>query len=67
MEAIKTGMDPLNRLLGGWHKRVVTLLVGETGVGKSTLLMATALGAAIRGVKTLYIDVEGNLFGRPFE
>lgn len=63
MNVIKTGIKPLDDLLGGWPKGVMTLLVGETGVGKSTLLISSAVKAAENGVKVFYLDVEGNIAG----
>jgi len=63
MNVIKTGIKPLDELLGGWSKGVMTLLVGETGVGKSTLLISSAIKTAEKGVKVFYLDVEGNTAG----
>jgi len=63
MDVIKTGIKPLDGLIGGWAKGVMTLLVGETGVGKSTLLISSALRAVENGVKVFYLDVEGNITG----
>ena len=63
MNVIKTGIKPLDDLIGGWGRGVMTLLVGETGVGKSTLLISSALKAVENGVKVFYLDVEGNIAG----
>jgi len=63
MDAIKTGIRAIDGLLGGWPKGVMTLLVGESGVGKSTLLISSAIKAAERGVRVFYLDVEGNIIG----
>jgi len=62
---IPTGIGPLDMLIGGWPRGVMTLLVGETGVGKSTLLRSSAARAAWSGVRVFYLDVEGNVFGEP--
>ena len=39
---------------------MITLVVGESGVGKSSLLIASAYNAAKSGLKVSYIDAEGN-------
>ena len=58
MKRLKTGIRKLDGLLGGGlDKGRVTLLIGETGVGKTTLLMAIARNANKR---VAYIDCEGN-------
>lgn len=67
MNVIKTGIKPLDELLGGWSRGVMTLLVGETGVGKSSLLISSALKAAEKGIKVFYLDVEGNIAGEALE
>ena len=63
MDVIRTGIRPLDDLIGGWPRGVMTLLVGETGVGKSTLLISSAIRAAEGGVRVFYLDVEGNIAG----
>ncbi|MEM1743128.1 MAG: ATPase domain-containing protein [Nitrososphaerota archaeon] len=60
MEFIETGIAGLDEIIDGWPKGIMTLLVGETGVGKSTLLISSAKSIADRGVKVFYIDAEGN-------
>lgn len=64
MDCIPTGIKNLDDIIGGWPKGVMTLLVGETGVGKTTLLMSSASSIAGRGVRVFYIDTEGNDVGR---
>ncbi|PFG20538.1 DNA repair protein RadA [Serinibacter salmoneus] len=54
-----TGIGELDRVLGGGIvPGAVTLLAGEPGVGKSTLLLAAAAAVAQRGVRVLYLTGE---------
>lgn len=54
-----SGIDELDRVLGGgWVAGGVTLLGGEPGVGKSTLLMQVCAKMAQAGTKVLYISGE---------
>ncbi|UQZ89468.1 DNA repair protein RadA [Deltaproteobacteria bacterium Smac51] len=54
-----TGLDELDRVLGGGlAPGAVTLLSGEPGVGKSTLLLQAAAGLATRGRRLLYVTGE---------
>lgn len=54
-----TGVDELDRVLGGGVvPGSVTLLAGEPGVGKSTLLLEVAHCVAQRGRRALYISGE---------
>jgi RecA/RadA recombinase len=57
---IPSGLKSIDRLLGGWKRRIITLLIGESGAGKSTLLIASAYHAAKNGFRVNYIDTEGN-------
>lgn len=51
-EAFKTGLDALDKLLGGGlAKGTSTLVVGGAGTGKSTLATQVARTAALRGEK----------------
>lgn len=57
-EAQPTGISELDRVLGGGLVRgSVTLLGGEPGIGKSTLLMHMAAESAA-GAKVLYVSAE---------
>ncbi len=57
-QAVRTGIDELDRVLGGGLvPGSVTLLGGEPGVGKSTLLLMLAATAAERGA-VLYVSAE---------
>ncbi len=56
---IRTGFNELDRILGGGAlPGAVTLLGGEPGVGKSTLLLQVLVNMAAKGKKVLYISAE---------
>jgi DNA repair protein RadA/Sms len=56
---VTTGVDELDRVLGGGLvPGSVTLLGGEPGVGKSTLLLQTVGALAARGARCLLVSAE---------
>lgn len=61
---LSTGFAELDRVLGGKDKRVgvvdgsVTLLSGDPGVGKSTLLLQATLALSRSGKRVLYVSGE---------
>ncbi|GHU62298.1 DNA repair protein RadA [Clostridia bacterium] len=56
---LDTGMDELNRVLGGGITLgTLTLISGEPGIGKSTLILQAAIRLAGRGLKALYVSGE---------
>jgi DNA repair protein RadA/Sms len=58
-ERFSTGISELDRVLGGGVVRGgVTLLGGEPGIGKSTLLMQAVAGVAASGLRVLYVTGE---------
>ncbi|MGI8663140.1 MAG: DNA repair protein RadA [Acidimicrobiales bacterium] len=57
--ARSTGVDELDRVLGGGLvPGSVTLVGGEPGVGKSTLLTQVAAAVACAGTRALYVSAE---------
>ncbi len=59
MERVSSGMPEVDRVLGGgWVAGSASLLAGEPGVGKSTLLLQLADAAASAGRTTLYVAGE---------
>ncbi|MBR0147786.1 MAG: DNA repair protein RadA [Lachnospiraceae bacterium] len=58
-ERIKTGIDEFDRVLGGGLvKGSLTLIGGDPGIGKSTLLLQVCRQFAKDGLKVLYISGE---------
>ena len=54
-----TGVPQLDRVLGGgWVDGSVSLVGGEPGIGKSTLLLQAAAAAAQAGRRALYVSAE---------
>ncbi len=59
MRPVPTAVGELDRVLaGGLVPGSVTLVGGEPGIGKSTLLLQAAAGAAGAGATTLYLTAE---------
>src|SRR5262245_22973906 len=55
-ERLPVGIAELDRVLGGGMvPGAVMLIVGDPGIGKSTLLMQACLAAAGRGLSVLYV------------
>lgn len=58
-EPVPTGIDELDRVLsGGFVPGCVTLIGGEPGIGKSTLLLQAAASVALHGSRALLIAAE---------
>jgi DNA repair protein RadA/Sms len=58
-DRIDTGITELNRVLGGGIVQgSLTLIAGEPGIGKSTLILQTALNLARLGQKVYYVTGE---------
>ncbi|MDP4088597.1 MAG: DNA repair protein RadA [Bacillota bacterium] len=59
LERFDTGIEELNRVLGGGLvKGSLTLISGDPGIGKSTLLLQTSNNIAQRYGKVLYVSGE---------
>ena len=57
-----SGVPQLDRVLGGgWVAGSVTLVGGEPGIGKSTLLLQAAAQAAEAGRRALYVSAEESI------
>ncbi len=62
LDRIPTGVNELDRVLGGgFAPGSVSLLAGEPGIGKSTLLLQACLALARRGRAVLYVSGEESL------
>ena len=60
---ISTGIDEFDRVLGGGLVAgSIVLLGGDPGIGKSTLMMQTAMQIASRGVQVLYATSEESAY-----
>ncbi len=57
-EIIKTGLTDLDRMLGGWHRKELTILAARPGMGKSAFLFSSALSAAKQGTSSLIFSME---------
>ncbi|MDR0875935.1 MAG: DNA repair protein RadA [Clostridiales Family XIII bacterium] len=56
---LDTGIEELNRVLGGGITAgTLTLISGEPGIGKSTLILQAAISLARRRLKALYVSGE---------
>jgi len=59
VERWKTGLEEFDFVLGGGIvPGSVTLVGGEPGIGKSTLLMQVAARLESAGIRTLYVSGE---------
>ncbi|MFN8670641.1 MAG: DNA repair protein RadA [Candidatus Sericytochromatia bacterium] len=59
---IKTPLEELDRVLGGGIvPGSMVLLGGDPGIGKSTILLQTSYGLALKGHKILYVTGEESL------
>jgi replicative DNA helicase len=55
---IPSGMAQINKHLGGYRRKVMTIIGGYRGEGKSTLLRQELYFQALQGFKTLLITLE---------
>jgi predicted ATP-dependent serine protease len=57
-----TGSKNLDKILqGGFPGGVLSVVMGETGTGRTTLALAVSAVAARRDLKTMYFDCEGSI------
>jgi replicative DNA helicase len=58
-EKVTTGYDTMNKIMnGGFDKKTLNILMGETNVGKSLWLQNLAANAADSGLNVVYISLE---------
>lgn len=62
LSGIKTELEPLDEMLGGWRPGEVTVLSGEPGVGKSTFCAFISLLQASEGTPCLHFTFEVSPF-----
>ncbi|MCU0638221.1 MAG: type IV secretion system DNA-binding domain-containing protein, partial [Methanothrix sp.] len=57
---LPSGCNALDLLLcGGFESGIITQLYGESGSGKSNIVMQIAVAAVSRGRRVIFIDTEG--------
>jgi DNA repair protein RadB len=60
MDRLPSGCQSLDRLLGGgFESGIITQLYGESGTGKSNIVLQLAVQAVARGFRVIFIDTEG--------
>jgi DNA repair protein RadB len=60
LERLPSGCKSLDLLLGGgFESGIITQLYGESGTGKSNIVMQLAVQAVSRGLRVIFIDTEG--------
>lgn len=52
------GMQPLQNALGGWPRKAVTLVYGDSSIGKTALMLQIAEATAQEKLKVLYVTLE---------
>lgn len=55
---VDTGLNALNRIMGGWPRGELTFVAGRPSMGKSAVLFSSARQAAKRGVNVLIFSLE---------
>lgn len=58
LTGIPTGIGVLDKLLGGYPRKVVTVVAGRPGQGKTSMLMAAADAASAAGIGTMVFSLE---------
>jgi DNA repair protein RadB len=60
LDRLPSGCSSLDQLLGGgFESGIITELYGESGTGKSNIVMQLAVAAVSRGLRVIFIDTEG--------
>jgi len=60
LERLPVGCQSLDLLLGGgFESGIITELYGESGSGKSNIVLQLAVAAVARGFRVIFIDTEG--------
>ena len=60
LDRLPSGCNSLDLLLGGgFESGIITQLYGESGTGKSNIVMQLAVQATSRGLRVIFIDTEG--------
>ena len=60
LERLPVGCQSLDLLLGGgFESGIITELFGESGSGKSNIVLQLAVAAVARGFRVIFIDTEG--------
>ena len=60
LDRLPSGCQSLDLLLsGGFESGVITQLYGESGTGKSNIVMQLAVQAVARSLRVIFIDTEG--------
>ncbi|MDD4579609.1 MAG: ATPase domain-containing protein, partial [Methanothrix sp.] len=60
LDRLPSGCNSLDLLLGGgFESGIITQLYGESGTGKSNIVMQLAVQAVSRGLRVIFIDTEG--------
>lgn len=60
LDRLPSGCQSLDLLLGGgFESGIITQLYGESGTGKSNIVMQLAVQAVARGMRVIFIDTEG--------
>lgn len=55
---ISTGLEKLDKHIGGWRRGEFIVIVGKAGTGKSAILLNFAENAAVRGHDVLLVTIE---------
>jgi DNA repair protein RadB len=60
LDRLPSGCQSLDLLLGGgFESGIITQLYGESGTGKSNIVMQLSVQAVARGFRVIFIDTEG--------